>query len=394
MVRVLCALGAVLLLSGCLSNATVERLLAHLEDLNETLETELANVRKELGKTKDTETGPDDTEQEGGLALVDPAGVGELTGTTLWTTTGALSEMDAMRIGEFRERAAKTPGLSDQDPPVLFLSSSVVSPSSGTVYQTLCYFSGGCRLKNTNTFGKAFTARNAYPGLGYENKSGNLEPIGERHGVILARDYETIDGGIRPGSGNYDLGIFNYFGGQGGPAVVTQAEYTTYGGWLNYSTFDVGIMGVYQKVPHGEDTRSMTSVGISYGFRSMASPTASATWRGVMVGSIGDSLAPYLGRFHQIQGDAEIRYILGLNAVNVAFTNIHDLVRKKEVPDLRWYNLQVKDGAFSSRFFVPSQYMRSDGISGSFYGPNHEEVGGVFHEARRNVLGAFGAERE
>ncbi len=64
------------------------------------------------------------------------------------------------------------------------------------------------------------------------------------------------------------------------------------------------------------------SVGISYGYRSMTSPAASATWRGVMVGSIGDSLAPYLGRFHQIQGDAEIRYRLDREAVDVAFTDI------------------------------------------------------------------------
>ncbi len=192
MVRVLCALGAVLFLSGCLSNATVERLLAHLEELNETLETELANVRKELGKTGNTRVAPVETERQESSALVAPVVVGELTGTTIWTTTGALSEADARRIGEFRDRAAKTPGRSDQDLPVLFLSSSVVSPSSGTVYQTRCYFSGGCRLADTNTFGKAATARNAYPGLGYERKSGNLEPIGERHGVILARDYETI----------------------------------------------------------------------------------------------------------------------------------------------------------------------------------------------------------
>ena len=34
----------------------------------------------------------------------------------------------------------------------------------------------------------------------------------------------------------------------------------------------------------------------------------------------------------------------------------------------------------------------SDRISGQFYGPNHEEVGGVFE--RNMIVGAFGAKRE
>ena len=50
-------------------------------------------------------------------------------------------------------------------------------------------------------------------------------------------------------------------------------------------------------------------------------------------------------------------------------------------PDIRWNDLPLNDGKFGS-----------ESIQGAFYGPNHEEVGGVF--SRDGALGAFGGTRE
>ena len=52
---------------------------------------------------------------------------------------------------------------------------------------------------------------------------------------------------------------------------------------------------------------------------------------------------------------------------------------------MTWENLAVRDGRFGGGFDDPT-------IEGRFYGPNHEEVGGIFQ--RNRIVGAFGAQRE
>ena len=49
---------------------------------------------------------------------------------------------------------------------------------------------------------------------------------------------------------------------------------------------------------------------------------------------------------------------------------------------MTWENLPVRNGRFGEGFDDPT-------IEGRFYGPNHEEVGGIFE--RNQIIGAFGA---
>ena len=100
-----------------------------------------------------------------------------------------------------------------------------------------------------------------------------------------------------------------------------------------------------------------------------------------------------------VQGDATID-IDNLNAfapdVDVEFSNIKDLITGDDVTwnaldTFGWYNLSVANGAFKL----------GSNISGSFYGANHEEVGGVFHTGsgpdtseNDGITGAFGGERQ
>jgi hypothetical protein len=52
---------------------------------------------------------------------------------------------------------------------------------------------------------------------------------------------------------------------------------------------------------------------------------------------------------------------------------------------MNWQDIPLASGSFQSG-------SGRNQISGQFYGPNHEEVGGVFE--RNQVIGAFGAKRE
>ena len=53
--------------------------------------------------------------------------------------------------------------------------------------------------------------------------------------------------------------------------------------------------------------------------------------------------------------------------------------------DMSWNGLAVQNGLFGGG-------TDSNSLSGSFYGANHEEVGGVFE--RNQLIGAFGANRQ
>jgi hypothetical protein len=97
--------------------------------------------------------------------------------------------------------------------------------------------------------------------------------------------------------------------------------------------------------------------------------------------------------------------------VDVEFTNIREEDTGAGLDDIAWNGLGLKDGSFG---VVPgdageadiSRHPASRGISGRFYGSNHEEVGGVFSFMesvpagsgmggdRHGVSGAFGARRE
>ena len=89
-----------------------------------------------------------------------------------------------------------------------------------------------------------------------------------------------------------------------------------------------------------------------------------------------------------VRGDATLTFDFADADLDVAFTNIRS-IRDVEVPptypNMTWQNLPVRNGRFGGGFDDPT-------IEGRFYGPNHEEVGGIFQ--RNRIVGAFGAQRE
>ena len=81
-----------------------------------------------------------------------------------------------------------------------------------------------------------------------------------------------------------------------------------------------------------------------------------------------------------VRGDATLTADFAAVNVDVVFNNIRDLTTSAPRADITWNDIPITGGAF-----------RTDTIQGSFYGQNHEEVGGIF--GRSNLQGAFGAKR-
>ena len=154
-----------------------------------------------------------------------------------------------------------------------------------------------------------------------------------------------------------------------------------YGGWLEHSFFivesAVGTGGILDGAVLGYSY----SVGDATGTNPDIS--GGASWTGVMVGM---SVTGTAARGNPVQGDADISIDLSNPAtVGVSFTNIHDLKNESVLQPMNWSGIPMTDGGFRTG---------SDGnsVDGRFYGPNHEEVGGVFE--RDMVIGAFGGDRE
>lgn len=155
----------------------------------------------------------------------------------------------------------------------------------------------------------------------------------------------------------------------------------SYGGWMQYNGFAVQELAVTAGV--------LGSIGIYYGFSSgiasNAPPTSaggSAHWSGVMVGM--DNAGA--GRGNVIQGDAGITVDFDALDADVAFTNVHDLTAGTARNGNTW-----NDTPITSRGTFSGTNERGD-VEGRFYGPGHEEAGGIFEYD--GITGAFGTSRD
>ena len=148
------------------------------------------------------------------------------------------------------------------------------------------------------------------------------------------------------------------------------ASYLEYGGWLDHSMFYLAVSDLDSGF-HAD----AYSLGVATGTNPVS---GSATWTGAVIGVDID----IFGRGRALKGNAEINVDFADADVDVAFTIMrYRLEGNITRPDMTWNDLPLNAGEFGS-----------DTIHGMFYGPNHEEVGGVFR--RDGVLGAFGGARE
>ena len=158
-----------------------------------------------------------------------------------------------------------------------------------------------------------------------------------------------------------------------------------YGGWLDHSLFATeSVLLTSAEFP---DRGATVVLNYSVGFSTEENPRAvdgSARWEGLM---IGRDMRASASRGQVILGDAAVTVDFGATAMtaDVEFTGIANTETGERRGDMAWHGMAVEEGAFARRD------ADDDTISGRFYGPNEEEVGGVFE--RDDVAGAFGGRR-
>lgn len=158
-------------------------------------------------------------------------------------------------------------------------------------------------------------------------------------------------------------------------------DVTLLGGWLDHNFFAAQLEGVAHDTSDGVEVAGLEAgYAYSIGDATGTNPALSgnATWRGGMVGGAVGS-----GR-SLVRGDATLTLDMAQMAMDVAFTNIRDAGSGQSRADMMWDGLAVTNGTFGTD-------RQGDSIQGQFYGPNHEEVGGIFE--RDQIIGAFGAGR-
>ena len=157
-------------------------------------------------------------------------------------------------------------------------------------------------------------------------------------------------------------------------------EFDTWGGWLGHGFFAVS------RVEHEslDEVRSLPFVfGAMLGkIPESNPPSGSARWTGAMLGIDVGGTSTHGNR---VRGEASITVddLHYLN-VDIAFKEIVDLATNSRRGDMQWWGIPLFEGAFEAS-------TDDDRISGQFYGPEHEEVGGVF--LWREIVGSFGAKR-
>ena len=146
----------------------------------------------------------------------------------------------------------------------------------------------------------------------------------------------------------------------------------------------LGVWGEYNAATTGAGTTSLQGTDIrfvvptSVGYGNATNPlSGSVSWGGAMTGvKVGSS-----GLGAEVAGDAAMTVDLGGATLDLEFTNIAELLSGAGVGDIRWQDVPMQAGSF-----------KDDGLNGRFYGPNHEEAGGIFE--RDDIAGAFSLKRD
>ena len=160
--------------------------------------------------------------------------------------------------------------------------------------------------------------------------------------------------------------------------------YEAYGGWLEHSLFGTRLTLFTDEAGPSRGASIVSSYSLGFSTGENPSDEGSARWEGLM---LGRDLRASAGRGQVIRGDADVTVEFGVAAVtaDVAFTDIVNIETGAAQNDMAWRGMALEDGGFARR------NAPGDTVSGRFYGPSEEEVGGVFE--RDGIAGAFGGRR-
>ena len=179
-------------------------------------------------------------------------------------------------------------------------------------------------------------------------------------------------------------------------------EVITYGGWLEHHFF--GVQSTFDG--NTEDPSQVALFSYTFGNASGTNPddSGSGTWNGVAIGVDASK------RFEErrlLTADVTVSIEDFLSpTVDVMFESIEDLrtgdpltVSGFTVDSIGWEDIDLTDGSFDRLEHgdkdpddLSNPLELRNRIAGKFYGPGHEEVGGIFEYA--TVAGSFGAARD
>lgn len=165
--------------------------------------------------------------------------------------------------------------------------------------------------------------------------------------------------------------------------VNKYADLHSYGGWMEYSLFASTV--VLWTADIDPDQGVVQTYGTITGNTTNTNPETEATWTGFTVAR-DHNIATDMESV--VTGDASISVSIGEQVLaNVHLTDMANTTTGQAYTDMIYENMSVTDGQFSS------YHADDDRLSGVFYGPNHEEVGGVF-EHPEGLVGAYGGDRD
>ena len=185
----------------------------------------------------------------------------------------------------------------------------------------------------------------------------------------------------------FDSSQFESIMTHNGVPVVRQTEQREYGVGGSYlGILDSLVFGAGFGADSGSPETWPWIVGVWSGPNPPGPSTAEGvTWTGAVVGT---NVSDTLTFENLIVGDATVRIEdLSAPAVDVFLTGLWDVEAGTQHADVSWNGLGIAGGGFTDSTDAGART-----IMGTFFGPSHEEVGGVF--ARDGVAGAFGAKRD
>ncbi len=156
-----------------------------------------------------------------------------------------------------------------------------------------------------------------------------------------------------------------------------------YGGWMQHSFFTSAARIFTNDLDPDEGVVRVAAYANGHSTRT--NPEVEATWTGFV--SARDDTAG-IDRDSYVTGDASLSVRIGEQVLaDVYLTGMANVTTGQSYTDVVYEDMLVTDGQFSR------YHADDDRLSGTFYGPNHEEVGGVF-EHPQGLLGAYGGKRD
>lgn len=190
---------------------------------------------------------------------------------------------------------------------------------------------------------------------------------------VVSVDPEQIT--VLPDTNGISTGIENFEG--------FGIEAHNFVGWMEYGFF-ASSSRTYVGESH-PDRGTIRMFATAIGDAPLTNPEMEATWTG-FVSARDDAAVTAFDSY--VTGDARISVRIGEQVMaDVHLTGMVNATTGQRHGDLVYEDMAVTGGQFSHH------HADNDRLSGVFYGPNHEEVGGIF-EHPQGLLGAYGGKRD